>query len=89
MRVWQVSAMGSGFIRNGIEHDCELTGFVRADAPDEMFSKAFNIAMTLHPELIQATGPFPRPVINIEEIEEIFEEEGIDVDKVELYWVKE
>lgn len=89
MRVWQVLALGTGFIRDGIEQGCEIAGFVRADSPDDAFSKACNIAMKVHPELLQATGRFPRPVINAEEIEELFQVDGMDIEKVEVYWVKE
>lgn len=87
MRVWQVLSIGAGFIRDSIEQGCEIAGFVRADSPDDAFSKACKIAMKLHPELLQATGPFPRPVINAEEIEEIFQAEGMGIEKVEVYWV--
>jgi hypothetical protein len=88
MAVWQVSAVGWAFIKGGVEQDCEISGFVRADDPDDAFSRVCAIARTLHPELLQAGGPFPRPVINAEEVQEVPETEGRDIDKVEVYWVE-
>ncbi|MBP1203562.1 hypothetical protein JOD97_001576 [Duganella sp. 1411] len=88
MRVWQVSAVGWGFMKIGKRQDCEIAGFVRADDPDDAFSRACAIARVLAPELLQAVGPFPRPVINVEEIQEVPETEGLDIDKVEVYWTE-
>jgi hypothetical protein len=88
MRVWQVSAVGWGFMKTGNEQDCEIVGFVRAADPDDAFSKACAIATVLAPELLQAAGTFPRPVINAEEIQEVPEMEGLDIDKVEVYWTE-
>lgn len=87
--VWQVLGVGFGFVRNNIEQHCELAGFVSANDPDEAFSKACHIAMKDNQELLQATGAFPRAVINAEEIQELSEVEGIEVDKVEVYWSKQ
>lgn len=86
MSVWQVTAVGWGFMKDGVQQDCELLGFVRANNPDEAFSKVCNIAIQNHPELLQATGTFPRPVINADEIQEVPETQFSGPDQVELYW---
>lgn len=88
MSVWQVAAVGWGFMKDGVQHDCELSGLVRANNPDEAFSKVCNIAIQDHPELLQATGPFPRPVINADEIQEVPETQLVGADQVELYWIR-
>jgi hypothetical protein len=88
MGVWQVSAVGWGFMKGGTKQDCEITGLVRADDPDDAFSRACAIAKILDPELLQAVGPFPRPVINAEEIQELPCTEGVDIDKVQVCWVE-
>lgn len=88
MGVWKVSAVGWSFMKSGKERDCEIAGFVRADDPGDAFSRACSIASIFAPELLQAAGPFPRPVINAEEIQELASSEGIDIDKVEVYWVE-
>jgi hypothetical protein len=41
-----------------------------------------------HRELQQATGPFPRPVINADEIQEVPETLLIVADQVEVFWIK-
>nr|WP_315212597.1 hypothetical protein [uncultured Duganella sp.] len=86
MSVWQVSAVGWGFAKSGKEPHCEIAGFVCADDHDETFSKACAIAKVIAPELLQAVGPFPRPVINAEQIQEVPETEGLEISKVEVYW---
>lgn len=88
MSLWQVAAVGWGFMKDGLQHDCELSGLVRANNPDEAFSKVCSIATQYSPEFQQATGPFPRPVINADEIQEVSETEHIGADQVELYWIK-
>ena len=88
MGIWQVSAVGWGFSKSGTEQDCEIAGLVRADDPDDAFSKACEIAKVLAPELLQPAGPFPRPVINAEEIQEVPDPEGLGIDKVEVYWTE-
>ena len=40
------------------------------------------------PELLQATGPFPRPVINADMIEEVPEAWLVGADQVELHWIE-
>jgi hypothetical protein len=88
MGVWQVAAVGWGFVKDGVQHDCELSGLVHANDPDEAFSKVCSLAMEEHPELLQATGPFPRPVINADEIEEVPEAWLVGADQVELHWIE-
>ncbi|MFP5392048.1 MAG: hypothetical protein ACLGI6_10990 [Gammaproteobacteria bacterium] len=88
MSMWQVAAVGWGFMKDGGQQDCELSGLVRANNPDEAFSKVCSIAMQDYPELQQATGPFPRPVVNADEIQEVFETQLVGVDHVELFWIK-
>lgn len=88
MSIWQVAAIGLGFIKDAVQHDCELYGLVRANNPNEAFSKVCNLAMQDHPELQQATGPFPRAVINADEIEEVPETQLVGPGQVELYWIK-
>jgi hypothetical protein len=88
MSAWQVAAAGWGFMKDGVRQDCELSGLVRANNPDEAFSKVCNIALQDHPELLQATGPFPRPVINADEIQEVPDSQLAGADQVELYWIK-
>lgn len=88
MSMWQVAAVGWGFMKDGVEHDCELSGLVRAKNPGEAFSKVCNIATKDHPELLQAAGPFPRPVINPDEIQEVPKTRLVGADQVELYWIR-
>jgi hypothetical protein len=88
MGVWQVAAVGWGFVKDGVQHYCELSGLVHANDPDEAFSKVCSLAMEEHRELLQATGPFPRPVINADEIEEVPEAWFVGADQVELHWIE-
>ena len=88
MGTWQVAAVGWDFMKDGVQHDCELAGLVRANNPGEAFSKVCSIAMQDHPELQQATGPFPRPGINADEIQEVCETQLIGADQVEVFWIK-
>ncbi len=87
MSVWQVAAVGRDFSKDGVAHDCELFGLVRADDPADAFSKACNIAIQAHPQLLEAAGPFPRPVINPDEIYEVPETQLVGADEVELHWI--
>lgn len=88
MRVWQVDAVGEGFMKDGVRQDCQLSGLVRANDSNDAFSKVCSIAMQDHAELRQATGPFPRPVINPEEIQEVYEVPLIHVNQVEVFWIE-
>ena len=88
MIVWRVVAVGCGFKKDGVQHDCELSGLVRADNINDAFSKTCNIAMQNHPELLQSSGSFPRPTINAEEIQEVPEALLVGADRVELHWIK-
>ena len=56
MIVWRVVAIGCGFKKDGVQHDCELSGLVRADNINDAFSRTCNIAMQNHPELLQSSG---------------------------------
>ena len=88
MGTWQVAAVGWDFMKDGVQHDCELSGLVRANNPGEAFSKVCSIAIQDHPEPQQATGPFPRLVINADEIQEVCETQLIGADQVEVFWIK-
>lgn len=88
MGTWQVTAIGWGFMKDGVEHDCELSGLVRAEDSNDAFSKVCSLAMRDHPELLQAAGPFPRPVINAEEIQAVPNTRLIGADQIELHWIK-
>ncbi|HEY4081746.1 MAG TPA: hypothetical protein VGM81_13725 [Burkholderiaceae bacterium] len=87
MKLWQVLIIGEGFRLADETRRFELTGIVEAVGANDAFSKACELAMRVHPELAQATGPFPRPVINADEIQEIQRRDDIEVDTVELEWV--
>lgn len=78
----------AGDTKSGREQGCEIAGFVRANDPDDAFSKTCTLAKVLAPEILQAAGPFPRPVTNAEEIQEVPDTEGLDIDKVEVYWTE-
>ena len=88
MGTWQVLAVGRGFMKDSVEHDYELSGLVRAKDPADAFSTACGMAMRDHPELLQAAGQFPRPVINAEEIQEVPATRLIGADQIELHWIK-
>lgn len=88
MGTWQVTAVGWDFMKDGVQHDCELFGIVRANNPDEAFFKVCSIAMQDHRELQQAMEQFPRPVINADEIQEVPETLFIVADQVEVFWIK-
>lgn len=87
MCAWQVAASGLGFLKDGVQRDCELFGIVSADDVNDAFSKVCRIATQYHPELLQAAGRFPRPVINANEIEELAETHFSE-DRVELHWIE-
>ena len=85
MKLWQVMVKGEGFVRSGVTASFDLTAFVEAESPDDAFAKACDPARQAHPELAQATGPFPRAVIDADEIQEAagpYERSG----EVELEW---
>jgi len=88
MSMWQVAAVGLGFIKDGVEQSCELSGLVRAKDSNDAFSKVCSLASRDHPELLQAAGPFPCPVINVEETQEVLETRLIKADQIELHWIK-
>jgi hypothetical protein len=71
MKIWQVLLVGEGFTRNGSACDCEISGFVEAAAVDAAVEEAVAIARKTYPELAQASGQFPRPVINADEVVEL------------------
>lgn len=52
MIVWRVVAVGCGFKKDGVQHDCELSGLVRANNINDAFSRTCTIAMQNHPELL-------------------------------------
>ena len=88
MIVWRVVAVGCGFKKDGVQHDCELSGLVRANNINDAFSRTCTIAMQNHPELLQSSSSFPRPTINAEEIQEVPEALLVGADRVELHWIE-
>ncbi|MEJ5128870.1 hypothetical protein WH367_22720 [Comamonas sp. MYb21] len=86
MKVWQIYGEGEGFVIDGTEMAFELSGFVEADDADAAFAQACELARGKHPELAQAAGPFPRPVINHMEIQEIGAVLAVEVGKVRVDW---
>ena len=89
MKIWQVLLLGEGFQVEGAKSNCEITGFVEAESVEAAIEKACAIATRAHPELAQVAGPFPRPVVNADEVEELGATfpYSVDVDQVELHWV--
>lgn len=86
MKVWQIYGEGEGFVIDGTPMAFELSGFVEADDPGAAFAQACELAREEHPELAQAAGPFPRPVINPMEIHEIGEDLAVEVGKIRVDW---
>jgi hypothetical protein len=87
MKNWQVLAHGERFVRGGSIMGFELSGFVTAEGPDEAFLKAVSLARVQHPELKQAESPsFPKPVINVEEVQECSMAPASELDRVEVHW---
>ena len=89
MKIWQVWLFGEGFHVRGMKFNCEISGVVEAESADAAAKKACGIATRTHPELSQAAGSFPRPVINANEIQEWSgtHPQSIEVDQVELHWI--
>lgn len=81
MKTWQVLLIGEGC-------SCEISGFVNAESMAAAVEKVEAIARQRHPELGQASGSFPRPVINADEVTELSREfpYPIAVDEIELHW---
>jgi len=88
MKVSQVYGAGEGFVIHGKRKAVELSGFVEAEDADAAFSRACELATRDHPALAQAAGPFPRPVINPQEIQEIGAVLAHEVGKVRVAWVE-
>lgn len=89
MKIWQVLLLGEGFQVKGLKSNCEITGFVEAESVEAAVEKACAIAARIYPELGQAGGPFPRPVVNADEVQELCTPfpYSVEVDQVELHWV--
>jgi hypothetical protein len=89
MKTWQVLLIGEGFFVNGAQCNCEISGFVKAGSVAAAIETVEAIARRSHSELEQATGAFPRPVINAHEVVEVEDAfpHPIDGDHVELHWV--
>ena len=86
-KFWRVLIIGEGFRIGDVTRNFELTGIVEATNTNDAFSKACELARRMHPELAQATGPFPRPVIHADEIQELHSPDGVQVDAVDLEWL--
>ena len=89
MNIWQVSARGEGFQRNGLIMGFELSGFVVAADASDAFAKALHIAKQDFVELAQAEHPeHPRAVINPEEIQECSGAmSGHELNKINIHWL--
>ena len=88
MKVWQVYGEGEGFVIDGIEMAVELSGFVEAPDAHAAFGRVCELAAKDYPALGQAAGPYPRAVINPQEIQEVAEGLAVEVGKVQIDWVK-
>lgn len=88
MKVWQVNGEGEGFVIDGMERAFELSGFVEAEDANAAFSRACELASRDHPALAQAADPFPRPVINAQEIIEVGAGLPVEVGKVQVDWLE-
>lgn len=89
MKVWQVYGEGEGFVINGKERAFELSGFVQAEDATAAFSRACELATKDHPALAQAAGPFPRPVVNPKEVQEVMAGFTVELGKVQVDWLED
>jgi hypothetical protein len=90
MKTWQVLLIGQGFSVDGVARNCEISGFIDAESPADAVEKVEAIARRRYPELRQASGSFPRPVINADEVTELSRDfpYAIPVDEIELHWTR-
>ncbi|WP_143029326.1 hypothetical protein [Rhodoferax sp. OV413] len=88
MKVWQVYGEGEAFVIDGKKMAFELSGCVEAEDAITAFSRACELAVRDHPALAQAAGPFPRPVVNPLEIQEVDAGLAVEVGKVQLDWLE-
>lgn len=91
MKTWQVLLIGEGFTVNGALCNCEISGFVNSETVERAVEKAGSIARQNHPELAQASGPFPRPVINAEDVVELSPRftYSVAIDEIDVNWITE
>jgi hypothetical protein len=65
MKIWQVTIIGEGFLRQNTKMGFELGGFILAADPQSAFDKAIDLAVQDYPEIRQAenlegkTPPIP------------------------------
>ncbi len=88
MKTWQVFLTGEGFSVDGKLRDCEISGFINAESLAAAVEKVEAIVRQRHPELRQASGSFPRPAINVDEVTELSGDfpYPIPVNEIELHW---
>ncbi len=61
MGTWQVTAIGWGFMKDGVEHDCELSGLVRAEDSNDAFPKSAVLRCEIIPNFYRPQGHFRAP----------------------------
>src|SRR5215472_13471686 len=88
-KVWQVQGFGEYFLRRGRRSNVEVSGFVRAEGPDDAWRRVIEMARDAYPEISQIDDQsIPRAVLNCDEIEDA---SALDlapeqIDRIEVYW---